>query len=64
MSFSRAFQWYHSYADPIWPDGTFNKGFRINLISAGSISLDSSFIVYNTDTVIKFNLIKEYVENL
>ncbi len=26
MSFSRPIQWYHSYADPIWPDstGTFN----------------------------------------
>jgi hypothetical protein len=23
MSFSRAFQWYHSHLDPIWPDGTF-----------------------------------------
>jgi hypothetical protein len=23
MSFLRAFQWYHSHADPIWPDGTF-----------------------------------------
>ncbi len=23
MSFSRAIQWYHSHADPIWPDGTF-----------------------------------------
>ncbi len=25
MSFSRAIQWYHSHADPIWPDGTFNE---------------------------------------
>ncbi len=24
MSFQRAFQWYQSHADPIWPDGTFN----------------------------------------
>ncbi len=23
MSFSRAFQWYHSHLDPIWPEGTF-----------------------------------------
>jgi len=23
MSFSRPIQWYHSPADPIWPDGTF-----------------------------------------
>jgi hypothetical protein len=22
MSFSRPIQWYHSHADPIWPDGT------------------------------------------
>jgi hypothetical protein len=25
MSFSRAFHWYHSHLDPIWPDGTFKK---------------------------------------
>jgi hypothetical protein len=24
MSFSKPIQWYHSHADPIWPDGTFN----------------------------------------
>jgi hypothetical protein len=24
MSFSRPIQWYHSHADPIWPDGDFN----------------------------------------
>ncbi len=23
MFFSRPIQWYHSHADPIWPDGTF-----------------------------------------
>jgi hypothetical protein len=23
ISFSRTIQWYHSLADPIWPDGTF-----------------------------------------
>ncbi len=31
MSFSRAFQWYHSHLDPIWPDGTF-KGKRHDII--------------------------------
>ncbi len=24
MFFSKPMQWYHSHADPIWPDGTFN----------------------------------------
>jgi hypothetical protein len=24
MSFSRTILWYHSHADTIWPDGTFN----------------------------------------
>ncbi len=24
MFFSRPIQWYHSHADPIWPDDTFN----------------------------------------
>jgi hypothetical protein len=29
MSFLRPIQWYHSHADPIWPDGTFkNPTFR------------------------------------
>jgi hypothetical protein len=23
MFFSKPIQWYHSHADPIWPDGTF-----------------------------------------
>jgi hypothetical protein len=26
MSFSRPIQRYHSHADPIWPDGTFQRG--------------------------------------
>ncbi len=30
MSFSRAFQWYHSHLDPIWPDGTFKTRWRCN----------------------------------
>jgi hypothetical protein len=30
------------------------KAFRINLITAGSILVNSTFIVYNTDTVIKY----------
>ncbi len=25
MSFSRSIQWYHTHADPIWPDGTFKE---------------------------------------
>jgi hypothetical protein len=25
MSFSRPIQWYHSHADPIWPEGTFKS---------------------------------------
>ncbi len=25
MSFLRPIQWYHSRADPIWPDGSFNS---------------------------------------
>ncbi len=29
MSFSRPFQWYHSRADLIWPDGTFKKLIKI-----------------------------------
>jgi hypothetical protein len=29
MSFLRAIQWFHSHADPIWPDGTFKYFPRI-----------------------------------
>jgi hypothetical protein len=25
MSFSKPIQWYHSHADPVWPDGTFKE---------------------------------------
>ncbi len=32
MSFSRAFQWYHSHLDLIWPDGTFKKGVCSNFL--------------------------------
>ncbi len=28
MSFSRPIQWYHSHADPIWPDSTFKRNPR------------------------------------
>ncbi len=31
MSFSRPMQWYHSHADPIWPDGTFTHFFSFSL---------------------------------
>ncbi len=35
MSFSRPIQWYHSYAGPIWLDGTFKeikKNMLVNII--------------------------------
>ncbi len=28
MFFSSPIQWYHSHADPIWPDGTFNNSWE------------------------------------
>jgi hypothetical protein len=39
MSFLRPMQWFHSHADPIWPDGTFksmkvDNGFQLYFISA------------------------------
>ncbi len=37
MSFSRAFQWYHSHLDPIWPDGTFKKTFAYDTIAKNSL---------------------------
>ncbi len=49
MSFSRAFQWYNSHLDPIWPDGTF-KWFldnRCSLIHIVSFHLEHS--LYYTD---------------
>ncbi len=31
MSFSRAFQWYHSHLDPIWLDGTFKMAWVLRM---------------------------------
>ncbi len=36
MFFSRPIQWYHSHADPIWPDGTFN--------AVGSIHISTVYL--------------------
>ncbi len=48
MSFSRAFQWYHSHLDPIWPDGTFNASFLIfylfNLHELDNFSVQHSWV--------------------
>jgi hypothetical protein len=30
MTFFRPIQWYHSHADPIWPDGTFKATCRMD----------------------------------
>ncbi len=39
MSFSRAFQWYHSHLDPIWPDGTFKGNhLKFEAVSSSYIS--------------------------
>jgi hypothetical protein len=29
MNFSRPIQWYHSHADPIWPDSTFKDARKL-----------------------------------
>ncbi len=34
MSFLRPIQWYHSHADPIWPDGTFKGAVFCKVIHA------------------------------
>ncbi len=41
MAFSRPIQWYHSHADPIWPDGTFNcrRGSHILFLIRSEINL-------------------------
>jgi hypothetical protein len=31
MTISRPFQWYHSHADPIWPDNTFKLSKKAEL---------------------------------
>ncbi len=46
MSFSRPFQWYHSHADPIWPDGTFKQ--IGNKLTINQHSLRRSFKFYNS----------------
>jgi hypothetical protein len=37
MSFSMPIQWYHTHADPIWPDGTFKSDFYIAKRIGGSL---------------------------
>jgi hypothetical protein len=32
MPFSRHIQWYHSHADPIWPDGTFKQFYEPHVL--------------------------------
>ncbi len=41
MSFSRPFQWYHSEADPIWPDGTFKKLTHVHKLNDTSLLASS-----------------------
>ncbi len=48
MSFSRAFQWYHSHLDPIWPDGTFNVWnhyFVVNIFDSVKPTKKVTFVV-------------------
>ncbi len=39
MSFSRPVQWYHSHADPIWPDGTFKAEIVYQIDSKAFVSV-------------------------
>ncbi len=48
MSFSRAFQWYHSHLDPILPDGTFNTAVLFSIdrtMTAFCCDKGSSFFI-------------------
>ncbi len=38
MFFSRAIQWYHSHADPVWPEGTL-KALAAHLIEGPRVDL-------------------------
>ncbi len=40
MSFSRPIQWYHSHADPIWPDGIFKGTAQPDWICMRVVPLD------------------------
>ncbi len=51
MSFSRPIQWYHSHADPIWPDGTFKT-----LHTAGHIQSYLSRCNWPFNTFILFRM--------
>jgi hypothetical protein len=41
MSFKRAFQWYHSHADPIWPDGIVITSLFQALVGGDGITLQN-----------------------
>jgi hypothetical protein len=46
MSFPRPIKWFHSHADPIWPDGTFNKSAK--LLSFEGIRKRAECLLYCT----------------
>ncbi len=53
MSFSRPIQWYHSHADPIWPDGTF-KPERKEMKTCSTVSLHSARSMLTMRSYISF----------
>ncbi len=46
MSFLRPIQLYHSHADPIWPDGTFNQMFPSVKLRQAKIKSSTKFILF------------------
>ncbi len=60
MSFSRAFQWYHSHLDPNWPDGTF-KG-RGNGLYMGHFMV-ISMKIYPAEYSLSFPFLIQYIVN-
>jgi hypothetical protein len=53
MSFSSPIQWYHSQADPFWPDGTFKPREICNR------SKDDVLVIQRTDAAKCANMIRE-----
>ncbi len=54
MSFSRPIHWYHSHADPIWPDGTFK--FPVPFIMANTFDFVKSIKSYICTVTLPANI--------
>jgi hypothetical protein len=47
MSFLRPIQWYHSKADPIWPEGTFKPEQSLEFLSISKKQAETYYLFFS-----------------